>query len=95
MKSIEIQQDPAHAYNNKMKSLYMDELDNSLNQYKDKMMQINLQNLNFRQEYKENVNSLILSMEKEDLRRHQNLANCLRIQEQRKNRFVDADRIKN
>ena len=73
----------------------MDELDNSLNQYKDKMMQINLQNLNFRQEYKENVNSLILSMEKEDLRRHQNLANCLRVQEQRKNRFVDAERIKN
>lgn len=38
---------------------------------------------------------MVLSMEKEDLRRHQALVHSLRLQEERGNRFVDADKIKN
>lgn len=38
---------------------------------------------------------MVLSMEKEDLRRHQALVRSLRLQEERGNRFVDADKIKN
>lgn len=36
--SIELQEDPSNIYTNQMKSLYMDELDHSLNMYKEKMI---------------------------------------------------------
>lgn len=38
---------------------------------------------------------MVLSMEKEDLRRHQALVHSLKLQQERGNRFVDADKIKN
>lgn len=49
----------------------------------------------FRKDYKENVNSMILCMEKEDRKRQLALKNCMRVQEERRNRFIDADLARN
>lgn len=49
----------------------------------------------FRKEYKENVNQMILCMEKEDRKRHLKLKDCMRVQEERQNRFIDADLVRN
>lgn len=64
MQSIETQVNPALNYSAKMKNIYMDELDNCLHDYKVKKTRTITEAENFRNDYKENVNTLILYMEK-------------------------------
>jgi hypothetical protein len=73
----------------------MDELDNCLNDYKTKKTRTITEAEHFRNDYKENVNTLILYMEKEGDRRKKYISDYMKQQEARQARFIDGDKIRN
>jgi hypothetical protein len=95
VQTIETQDNPSQLYTHKMKNLYMDELDTCLQEHQSKMMRAGAEAELFRKDYQENVNSVLLYMEKEDRRRKKFIDDYVKQQEARQARFVDADKIRN